>query len=214
MMFYFEDEQQHAEVLKWVLKQRPFLAQFANPMKAYYDQTKMEYEMLRQFLPQNCYGLLDIGAGMAGVSTHLLRLYAGRQASTGLAILEKSGDTEEVSGFVKDFECHTDTEVAKKFVELNSAPRTQVMVVDPNEPLFPWSDLVVSFYSWGWHYSIDVYLPRVLNALPAGGTVIVDVRAGHGQEAVLLEHFDVYAMFVTDDLNAKKGHRYVLRRKQ
>lgn len=48
-------------------------------------------------------------------------------------------------------------------------------LLDPSDQWPPNVDLVMSNFSWGWHYSSDIYLKRTVSALKPGGIVVLDI---------------------------------------
>jgi SAM-dependent methyltransferase len=51
-------------------------------------------------------------------------------------------------------------------------------------------DLIISLFSWGFHYPIHTYLNQIYSLLNDGGHLILDVRKGVGGEQDLENKFN------------------------
>lgn len=147
--------------------------------EAYAEDMEAEYEMLAPYLPLKCARILDIGCGVAGIDVHLWQHY---HAGARLFLLDRS----EVArrpwyGFRKEGAFYNSLSVACQLLMENGVPVEDIAAIEasPGRLCLPSKvDLVLSLYSWGYHYPVSTYLDAVRRVLAPGATVIVDVREG------------------------------------
>jgi SAM-dependent methyltransferase len=168
-----------------VVRRRAIRRQFAEMMA-------QEYRSIRAQLPARPTRILDVGCGVAAIDA-LLFMHYGRSSDLEFFLLDR---TELIRrpryGFSTRVEFYNSLAVATQLLHVNGISPGRVDVVEvPHEPLLslPAADLIVSLASWGFHYPVSTYLEQAWNALAAGGTLILDIRAGVGEERVLASRF-------------------------
>lgn len=201
--------------LRWILLQRPTLqawerlcSRFGMPRacklrfecllrtrqirSSYQHMMTLEYASLREFLPVKAEHIIDIGCGLAAIDVYLYRHYQGNPALE-LFLLDKTKLTAMPRyGLKASDEFYNSQAVAERLLRLNGVPANQIRLVEATAdyalPNFEF-DLVLSLASWGFHYPVETYLEPVWRALRPGGKIVIDVRAGAGEEDALAKRF-------------------------
>jgi SAM-dependent methyltransferase len=146
----------------------------------YAEAIAKEFAAMVPFLPPEVESVLDIGCGMAGIDVLFWRHY-----QPDLYLLDGTGMTEERVGFHQTMKPYNSMKVARELLALNGVPAGRV-----SEGLPESCDLVISLFSWGFHYPVSVYLPLVKRVLWHGGRLLLDLRKGTGGEEALRADFD------------------------
>jgi hypothetical protein len=168
---------------------------------AYNAELQATYEGIKNYLPSEGI-ILDIGAGMAGIDILLDRHYGGEAKIT---LLDKQGKAEKINaGFHKTadtFSHYHDFGLAIEMLGANGVEN--VRTVDIANEKFPRSPftVVISLLSWGFHYPINTYSPRVKK----GGIIIADIRRDTDGIKQLAEYGAITVVH-----NAKKYQRVVV----
>lgn len=158
------------------------------------------YESFKPYLPDDGV-ILDIGCGMGGIDVLLDRHYGGAD----ITLLDKHGVSPVINaGFHQTpdtFAHYHSFDLALEMMRANNVDRVET--VDMLRDAFPRRkfSVVISLLSWGFHYPISTYTPRVKR----GGVIIADIRKGTGG----IESLERYgkATIVHD---SKKYHRVVV----
>jgi len=160
----------------------------------YCEDMSIEYETIRDHLPQTCQNILDIGCGMAGIDIFLFQHY---QSDTNIDyfLFDKTEINRKVFyGYKEKSAFYNSLILAKRFLTLNGIDESKIhtMEVPSNNKIsidisF---DLVISLISWGFHYPLSQYLDDVYELLNDGGTLILDLRKTTQDKAVLQDRFD------------------------
>ena len=149
----------------------------------YAADMQSEYQTFRQWLPERCAAVLDVGCGVAGIDALIQRHYASRDLR--FYLLDKSQVEQNVFYLFKSQGAfYNSLDVARKLLVDNGIAPECVRLVEANErneinidsPV----DLVLSLISWGFHYPVATYLDRVRALLSDDGVLILDVRRGTG----------------------------------
>jgi len=168
---------------------------------AYNAELQATYEGIKNYLPSEGV-ILDIGAGMAGIDILLDRHYGGEAKIT---LLDKQGKSEKINaGFHKSadtFSNYHDFDLAIEMLGTNGVEN--IRTVDIANEKFPRSPftVVISLLSWGFHYPISTYSPRVKK----GGIIIADIRRDTDGIKQLAEYGAITVVH-----NAKKYQRVVV----
>jgi len=171
-----------------------------NPAVEYSVELNDVYHEIFKYLPIGG-RILDIGCGMAGIDV-LLGLHYGDDAK--ITIADKQGISKVINaGFHKnasDFSNYHDFDAAIKLLESNGI--SGVDCVDLNYKPLPDTkfDVVISLLSWGFHYPISTYNPKV----SSGGVIIADIRYDTNGYQLLSEYGKV------NILSSGKKHNRVL----
>jgi hypothetical protein len=145
----------------------------------YAQEIQTEYQSLRDYLPSECNSILDIGCGVAGVDALLYQHYGTPDIH--IYLLDKTQINERpYHGFSVRPTFYNSLDVAHELLVANGVPAEQVHLVEAsNEFQIPISspmDLVLSTFSWGFHYPVSAYRDQVYDLLSEGGRLIMDIR--------------------------------------
>lgn len=155
----------------------------------YSEDIARDYAQIREYLPARAANILDIGCGMAGIDVHLFRHYGARPK---LFLLDKTKKDFIFYGYKERGAFYNDFRLTGKFLEMNGVPAESIVFVDAEAGNVRAQnvkfDLVISLISWGFHYPLEIYFEEVLEALAPGGAIIVDVRKGTENTALLDQH--------------------------
>lgn len=169
------------------------------------DMTK-EYLSIKDYLPETCDSILDIGCGIGGIDVFLSKHYGDKQPI--FYLLDKTRIENDIFyGFEPKGEFYNSLDLAKTMLMSNGIAEKYIHLVeatDKNEiHISDKVDLVISLISWGFHYPVETYLNKAHDVLIEGGSMIIDVRKGtNGIELLnnLFRKVDVI-------LEEKKFHR-------
>ncbi len=158
----------------------------------YTSDMKNEYASLRNFLPQRCSNVLDIGCGVAGIDVFIQRHYAQQQVK--FYLLDRSQVTSNIFYLYQPHAAfYNSLNVAKALLVANGIPPSTVQLIEASDtyaiPLDTTIDLVVSLLAWGFHFPVQAYLRQVYKLLREGGVLILDVRKNTDGLALLRRTF-------------------------
>ena len=148
-----------------------------------------DYEDIRNFLPETCEKILDIGCGVAGIDIFLHRHY-GSSDRPDFYLLDKSEIDKRVHyNFEPKGSFYNSLDLARDFLTRNGLSNRQIHLLEatPQNTIDAPAgiDLVISLISWGFHYPVDTYLDRVYELMKDGGRLIIDLRPEtDGQEKI------------------------------
>jgi len=135
---------------KWIKIQRTKLT------KPYAEAVYDDYKEIEPFLPKDVNTILDIGCGLAGIDVFLRERYPNA------TIMLKDGDGMEVFyGWNERCKFYNSILATEEFLKANGVEAF-------------WhcgemkADLVISLYSWGFHYPLSTY--------DVSGYIIADLR--------------------------------------
>lgn len=152
-----------------------------------------EYRTFREFLPDRCSSILDIGCGVAGIDVLLDRHYADNSAQ--IHLLDRSQVERSVYYMFNDRAAfYTSLEVAKDLLVANGVSGDRIHLHEVRESneiaVSPKVDLVISLLSWGFHYPVDTYAEQVRALLSERGIVVLDIRKETGGIEALQRTFE------------------------
>jgi hypothetical protein len=120
-----------------------------------------EFKIIEPFLPEICNSILDIGAGVGG----LTKLVRNKYPNAKLYILDGDGENNHW-GFRNDCEASNSKEITEsvvggvdKWFDINTTEKLE-------------TDLVISTRAYGYHFPLSKYNVKYK-------TLIVDIRNGH-----------------------------------
>jgi SAM-dependent methyltransferase len=185
--------------------------------------TKMvmrDYDMIKDFLPYSACNVLDIGCGLG-----LINLALGEKYSDcDFHLLDKTQElnTEKISGFNEKYTFYNSLPAAKKILQNNGINESKIHIYeveDENINLLKEYkfDVILSFLSCGWHYSVDIYRDLILSSLSDDGIVILDIRHNTNE----LEKAKEFLTLIDSVVNTAEskhtggtiGDRYIFRKK-
>jgi SAM-dependent methyltransferase len=158
----------------------------------YAEDMQREYQTIRDYLPQRCAAVLDIGCGVAGIDVLLQRHYACPNLR--FYLLDRSELARRVFYLFNERAAfYNSLDVARALLVGNGIAAECVELVEANERneirIDAQIDLALSLLSWGFHYPLATYLDRVRELLRDDGVVILDLRRGTDGLATLRRSF-------------------------
>jgi len=152
-----------------------------------------EYEDIKSWLPGNCSAILDIGCGCGGIDVLLYRHYKCNR-SIDFYLLDKTCidreihyDFKESGAFYNSFDitqqllCQNGIAMENMhFLEVTPDYRINTSVE---------IDLVISLFSWGFHYPVSTYINQVYDLLRQGGHAMIDIRRNSDGKKELEQKF-------------------------
>lgn len=165
----------------------------------YLTDMEREYLSIKEFLPDNCSRILDIGCGVAGIDLFLNQHYLNREIE--FLLLDKSRIEEniyylyEVKGAF-----YNSLGIAREILVNSGIDEYRVHLIEATEnnsiDIDKGVDLVLSLISWGYHYPVSTYLEKVYDLLKEGGTLILDVRKNTDGLDLLTQRFGGYRIIL------------------
>lgn len=139
-----------------------------------------EYEDIKSWLPDKCSAILDIGCGCGGIDVLLYRHYKCDQR-TDFYLLDKTSVTKEIYyNFSERGAFYNSFDVTKRLLLQNGIPAENMHFLEATQDYRinarAGIDLVISFFSWGFHYPASTYIDQVHDILRQGGHIIMDIR--------------------------------------
>lgn len=161
----------------------------------YLSGMEREYLSIRDFLPDNCSSILDVGCGMAGIDLFLNQHYLNSDIE--FFLLDKTEIDESVYYmYTGKGAFYNSLDIANKILSENGVDSNKVHLLEADIEnsirIENNVDLVLSLISWGYHYPVSVYLDTVLNLLSEGGTLIIDIRKNTEGFDTVTQAFDTY----------------------
>ena len=147
----------------------------------YLTDMEREYLSIKDFLPNNCSRLLDIGCGIAGIDIFLNQHYLNLNRDVDFFLLDKSDIEKNVYYMYEEKGAfYNSLDLAKETLVNNGIKKTSVHLIEATEKneikINKDIDLVLSLISWGYHYPVKTYLEKVYDLLSEGGVLILDIR--------------------------------------
>jgi SAM-dependent methyltransferase len=146
-----------------------------------------EYQVLKNHLPKAAESILDIGCGVGGIDAFLNWHY---NEVPHFYLLDKTKiedvvyyDLHETAAF------YNSLPITELLLFKNGIARERLHIHEArsdNRILFDTTfDLVISLFSWGFHYPVSTYLEQVDRLLKPGGILVIDVRKGSQGEMLV-----------------------------
>jgi SAM-dependent methyltransferase len=181
---------------------------------------KKDFDMIEKFLPSSAENILDIGCGLGLINIALGYKYNG--CNFHLLDKTKELDTDKISGFNEKYTFYNSLSATNDMLSKNGIDESNLYlyeVDDSNIDLLKTKkfDVIMSFLSCGWHYSVLEYKELILSSLNEGGLVILDIRHNTG-ELEKAKEFLTLIDFVVNDAESKHtggtiGDRYIFKKK-
>lgn len=184
------------EALPLLLMQRTRLQ--GELAERYYEACAEDFATIRDYLPDGCHRILDIGCGVGGLDVLLARHLCG---DGHFYLLDHDRVDDLVYyGFADSAPAYNSLALTKATLEANGVDREAVTLLEagkaytgPGESLWRFRlpeqvDLVLSVRSWGYHYPVHEYLDDVWRVLRDDARLILDVRKRTGGMKALKRH--------------------------
>ncbi len=184
----------HEDVRETLLLQRTEYQRSPNMSavsEAFYADLAAEFAELAPHLPNDAATIVDIGGGLGGIDIFLLDRY--RASNSHLYLLDRDAISDEVKYFFEaEPSAYNRFAATRRFLNDNGISDARFTLVDMDRDPFPAAlraDLVISLLAWGYHFPVQTYLDAVLDILPSGGCLVVDLRKGTDGIATLMKAF-------------------------
>jgi SAM-dependent methyltransferase len=181
-----------------------------------------DYDMIKHTLPTQVENVLDIGCGLGLINLALYNHYNG---NININLLDKTNTISEdtsVRGFNKEYVFYNSMDATVETLTSNGVAATALHAYEVSDESLQaiegkQFDLIMSFLSCGWHYSIETYVELIKKTLKADGVLILDIRHNTGQLDYAMEHFDLINA-ITNTAESKHtggtiGDRYIFKQK-
>jgi hypothetical protein len=156
---------------------------YRNIPDEYAKELLYTYNSFSRLLPVNAKKIIDIGCGMSGIDVFLHNHYPDAD----IFLADKQGVSPTIlSGFAKSgdwFSYYHDFGAALALLSVNNVSMDKIHCVDLFSDAIPSGpfDVAISLLSWGFHYPIDSYSPK----MSKGGVIIADIRKDTNGEKLL-----------------------------
>ena len=157
------------------------------------DSAIRDFKSIEKVLPKKPERILDIGSGMAVIN---LFVYEKSMSEPEIWLLDKEGESNIwIAGYQsssEEFSHYNSFGAAIKALCMNGVKTNKIKTVNVSTDNFPDEvdfDVIYSFLSWGFHFSVEEYLDQSYKALKVGGVLILDARKGTNAKEILTEKF-------------------------
>ncbi len=185
---------------EYILKQRTFL----NNIDDYYASCVTDVDTIKPYL-NPVESILDVGCGLAGPTAVLANFLLPKR----VWLFDKEDNNNLRYGFDKDDSYYNKQELTCEFFQDNT--EVEFEYVSNLEHVWYQPDLIVSFYSWGWHYSVTTYFDQIVPLCKTGTRVIVDLRSNIGEVIYFAHAFEIVDK-INVDTQTYKGNRYIFQK--
>jgi SAM-dependent methyltransferase len=181
-----------------------------------------DYDMIKHTLPTQVENILDIGCGLGLIDLALYNHYNG---NVSINLLDKTNTISEdtsVRGFNKEYVFYNSMDATVETLTSNGVAENTLHAYEVNDESLQaiegkQFDLIMSFLSCGWHYSIETYVELIKKTLKADGVLILDIRHNTGQLEYAMEHFNLVDTIIntaeSKHTGGTIGDRYVFKQK-
>lgn len=173
--------------MKWLKLQR---SGYVNHRQEFIGALTHEFETLKDYLPEECTTVLDIGCGIAGIDVFLGLHYQ----SPYFYLLDNSATSvKPIYGYDRGKSFYNSFQATIDMMQMNSIQDFQIIDIAnglPGPLINIKPHLIISLLSWGYHFPVSEYLEQAHEILAPGGRVILDIRNGTDGIEVLNTRFD------------------------
>ncbi len=136
---------------------------------AYEQALTKDYAGIHPFLPASCSSILDVGGGLGGIDTLLVKKFG---TDCEVCILDGENDPPVMHLHRETF---NNMAVARDFLSKNGVQKFSYYAPPSLGTPRPF-DLIISLGSWCFHYEPKTYLGFVRACCRSGTVIILDVR--------------------------------------
>lgn len=179
--------------LPYLLIQQGRIADLTGPVwiEAYTDGLHNNLAQIRQWIPDGCNGVLDIGGGMGGIDALINHEYGG---AIDVVIVDGDRDAPVVKDKAKTY---SNCAAAFEFLVANGVVHPKFLLAPPETEVRQFDkaflstiepvDLVLGVQAWGFHFPPALHL-QLAYAFSHPGTVwILDIREVEGRAPWLVQ---------------------------
>ena len=169
----------------YIKQHRTRLKEIPDAREAYIDDIWNDYASFRDYIPEKLESVLDIGCGLGLIDVFLYKIY-GRPR---LNLLDGTGEGDNKFDYYEKCDLYNDMGLTIKTMELNGVDDFNII-----EPYYDGkikADMIISLYSWCFHYPVETYLNLAKESLTKDGIMILEVKRNKGNRKILEENFDL-----------------------
>lgn len=156
---------------------------FDEVRKEYFKSCVLDFEFISSFFSEKTETILDIGAGVGGVSL----LICKRFKKIRVDLLDKDKILPDPwYGFSKEPAAYNTKLGTQSFFALNRISNVAYYTEYPEKNKY---DFIFSRVSCGFHYPVQTYLKQIKRTLNKDGRLFLDVRKNKGEIDVLKKEF-------------------------
>lgn len=141
--------------------------------KKVFHQIREEFDLIKEYLPNDVINIMDIGCGIGLIDIFLNQHYVDCKK---FSLLDKNYiDSKIVYGFSEKYESYNVSNITKNFLINNyiDSNKLDLIDVDSKYVIKPESiDLCISLVSMGYHYPISIYF-ELLKTISHEKTVFI-----------------------------------------
>jgi len=145
-------------------------------IKDYDTDMQKEFNDIKEYLPNKCDNILDIGCGLCGMDV-LLAMYYNNDVTLNLVDKDVIEDIiyygyKEKTSFYNSFT------IAEKILRSNKINKFRFINANCGSALvgLEKQDLIISLLSCGYHYPVETYIEKINELLTDDGVLIIDIR--------------------------------------
>lgn len=97
---------------------------------------------------------------------------------------------ELMNGYSENYPFYNNTALTREAMELSDIYTNCINIITPDDPWQSY-DVIMSTWSYCWHYPIEIYWQRIKHSLKPGGKLLLDIRN------------DITADFISKELNSE-----------
>lgn len=181
------------EAIPFILAQRKGITIAPKDAKDFYNEClDRDFNQIKPHLPTACLSTLDIGCGIGGIDILLYRHY---NESIIMCLLDGNRDPTSVEyGFSEKQHIYNSLDVTEKLLIENGVSSGDLIILeaDKNNTIEVSNDfdLIISLFSWGFHYPISTYIEEVIKLIHKHSYLIIDIRKGTDGLNTLAKYFE------------------------
>lgn len=151
--------------------------------QAYIESLNNDFDLIVDYLPENCESILDVGGGLGGIDILLSRHF---ETNPKITILDGENNFPRIESHSTTFNNFT---VSRNFLNANNVFNFHPISSKNPDNITEKYDLIISFQAWCFHFSPVEYLNTIIRACKNDTKIIVDVRKNDYYMDILLENF-------------------------
>ena len=176
----------------------------------YAESMHNEYMNIKDYLPDKCESVLDIGCGVAGIDPFIAWHY---HLPILFYLLDKTTtDNKIMYGYRQRASFYNSLIIAQKLLVHNHIQGTQIHLIEADDnytvPITTHIHIVISLLAWGFHFPVNTYLEQVYSLLSDTGILILDVSKNSNGANELRKKFSSVSI-----IGERKDHIRILAKK-
>jgi SAM-dependent methyltransferase len=195
--------------VRLAMKQRTRI--WAVASEEYYRICSLEWAKLSEIFKQVTPSLvLDIGSGLGGYHIYSRLSYP----EMNLVFLDKNREDDMmIYGYRDNTEAYNNFDISSDLIK-SATPEVKSSMIFYDADYFNLEefcnsytkkfDIIMSLYSYCFHYPFDTYCSLVKNTLSDDGLLLIDLRDAKDQKAQVLKHFEIIQIITSKRANSER----------